>query len=79
MKNNKGFTLIEILATISILVIIVSIALPSIISMKDRNIEKNEENIKEIITTAAEVYIYTYNYDILNRLFYFYKFVFAKL
>ncbi len=64
MKNNKGFTLIEILATISILVIIVSIALPSIISMKDRNIEKNEENIKEIITTAAEVYIYTYNYDI---------------
>lgn len=64
MKNNKGFTLIEVLATISVLVIIISITLPSIINIKNNNIEKNSNKINEVILTATESYLYTYNYNI---------------
>ena len=64
MKQKNGFTLVELLATISILVIIVSIAIPSIINIRSNNEDKNERNIMATIETAAESYIYSYNlYD----------------
>lgn len=37
MKNNKGFTLIELLAVIVILAVIMTIAIPNIISTLDKN------------------------------------------
>ena len=64
MKQRNGFTLVELLATISILVIIVSIAIPSIINIRSNNENKNERSVAEVIETAAESYIYSYNlYD----------------
>ena len=64
MKQRNGFTLVELLATISILVIIVSIAIPSIINIRNNNENKNERSVAEAIETAAESYIYSYNlYD----------------
>ena len=39
--NNKGFTLIELLAVLVILVVIMSIAIPSITS----SVERNKENM----------------------------------
>ncbi len=63
MKNNKGFTLVEIIVTIGLLVLIATITIPSIISMQNRNKQKNLEKLKETIVTAAETY-YQNNLDI---------------
>lgn len=55
--NNKGFTLIELLAVIVILIIIVSIAIPTISASIQRTNAKQEQNKKELILSAAQLYI----------------------
>ena len=45
MKNNKGFTLIELIATITILSIIMLIAVPNMISVMNKN--KNQTYIND--------------------------------
>lgn len=57
MKNNKGFTLVELLAVIVILVAIISIAIPSITSSVDRTKDKEFKAKTELIVAAAEVYV----------------------
>lgn len=57
-KNNKGFTLIEIIATIGILLLIATITVPSVISIRNINKNKNAERIKDNILTAAKTYYY---------------------
>lgn len=53
MKNNKGFTFIELLAVIVILGLIMLIAIPNTISMIDRNRATNYiENAKTFISLA---------------------------
>lgn len=65
-KNNKGFTLVELLVVIVILIAIVSIAIPSITSSMERSKEKLNEGKKETIGTAAELYLNTTNRSALK-------------
>ena len=54
--NNKGFTLIELLAVLVILVVIMSIAIPSITSSVERSKAKQREQVINIIISAGELY-----------------------
>ena len=57
MNNNKGFTLVELLAVLVILIAILSIAVPSITSSIERNKQKDLEQKKKIIISAAETLV----------------------
>ena len=53
MKNNKGFTLVELLATISILGIIMLIAVPNILGTVERNKKTTYiEDAKKLVSLA---------------------------
>lgn len=53
--NNKGFSLVELLAVLVILATILLIALPSISSSLNRSEEQDLENRKQIILSEAEL------------------------
>jgi type IV pilus assembly protein PilA len=55
--NNKGFTLVELLAVIVILIIITAIAIPSISSSIERTNDSQRKAKEESILSAAELYI----------------------
>ena len=55
-KNNKGFTLVELIATIVILSIVLSIGAYSIIKIIDKSSEKEYKLLIENINSAAELY-----------------------
>lgn len=55
--NNKGFTLVELLAVVVILVVIMTIALPNISSSIERNKKKQNEALEKVIISAAELYV----------------------
>jgi len=58
--NNKGFTLVELLAVLVILITILTIAIPSITSSVERN-KQNVLNKKiDIIEVAAETFVNQY-------------------
>jgi len=60
MKNNKGFTIIELLAVLVILITILLIGIPSITSTVERN-KQNALNKKyDIIEAAGETYVNLY-------------------
>lgn len=51
--NNKGFTLVELLATISILALLMIVAIPNVISTIDKNKQSTYvEDAKRMITLA---------------------------
>ena len=55
--SNRGFTLIEVLAVIVILVIIVSIAIPNISASLDRQKCKTTNTKAKLIESAAQFYV----------------------
>lgn len=55
-KNNKGFTLVEVVTTIALLVLLVGIIVPSYVSIQRNNEIKNYKKLKETILNAAENY-----------------------
>lgn len=57
MKNKNGFTLVELIATIAILLLIVGIAIPSTINMMNKKKEQNYEKVIQSIKDAAETYV----------------------
>lgn len=54
--NRKGFTLIELMVVIAILVVIMGIALPNITSSIERSKQKQKEAKIQLIVSAAELY-----------------------
>ena len=55
--NKKGFTLVELLSSLTIMTLIATIASINIIKIFDNKEQVAEESKKNIITTAACVYI----------------------
>ena len=62
MKNNKGYTMIELLATITILGIIMTIAVPSVMIFVNRGREAFYDNQKKNLVHAAKSYVAATNY-----------------
>lgn len=62
--NNKGFTLIELLAVIVILSILMSIMVPSVGNIIQKNKEDNYQILKDSIISAAKIYISNNRYQI---------------
>lgn len=62
MKNEKGFSLIELLAVIIILAVITTIVVPSVIRTIRRSADQSYEVLVKSIETSAELYI-TNRYD----------------
>ena len=54
--NNKGFTLVELLGVIVILIIITAIAVPSISSSIERAKAKKNEEVNKALEYAVEFY-----------------------
>ena len=52
--NNKGFTLVELLGVIIILMAILYLAIPSLTSSVERSKRKQFEQKKELIISAGE-------------------------
>lgn len=55
--DRKGFTLIEVLSVLVILVAIMGIAIPTISSSLERTKEKQNESRKRVLESAAELYV----------------------
>ena len=66
--NRKGFTLVELLAVLVILVAIMGIAIPSISSSLERTKEKQNQSRYKIIESAAEQYVTDHKNAIYNKL-----------
>ncbi len=62
--NNKGFTLVEMLAVVIILGVLAAIMVPTVTSMITKNQQDNFENLKKSITSAAKMYISDNRYNI---------------
>ena len=53
--NNKGFSLVELLAVLALLITIISIAIPSLSSTLARSENKELEEKRKLITSAVEI------------------------
>lgn len=63
--NKKGFTMVELLAIMVILVIISAVAVPSVINITKKT--ENNDQLYDTIYMAAETYVYN-NYDDFSSL-----------
>ena len=62
--NNKGFTLVEMLAVVVILGILATIMVSTATNFIKDNKEKQYKNLEKSVLSAAKVYISDYRYDI---------------
>lgn len=62
--NNKGFTLVEVLAVIVILGILAAIMIPATTRFIEGNKEDNYVNLQKSIKSAAKIFITDNKYDI---------------
>lgn len=69
--NNKGFSLVELLAVLALLITIISIAIPSLSSTLARSENKELEEKKKLITSSVEISVNkndSYYSDLKNNL-----------
>lgn len=66
--NQKGFTLVELLAVLVILVAIMGIAIPTISSSLERTKTKQNESRYKVLETAAEQYVTDHKNAIYSNL-----------
>ena len=66
-KNNKGFTLVELLVTISILGLITVMSLPIIRNIIEANTLKKYATYKDSVETSAKLYVDSYSDDLFGK------------
>lgn len=66
MKKNKGFTLVELLATIAIMGMIMILVTPSIVNLQNNNKKKKFEYYGKTLVEAAKVYVQKEGVDITS-------------
>lgn len=66
-KKKNGFTLIEMLAVIVILITILLVAIPSITSSLERSKDKQKEAKKELIVSSADIYVSNHKNNYPNK------------
>ena len=64
--DRSGFTLVELLAVVVILVIIMLIAVPNISSSIERKNQREDEAMKETLVSAGELFV-SANYDVIRE------------
>lgn len=63
--NDKGFTLIEMLAVVIILAILTMIMVPTVNTIITKSQEENYKNLKNSILSAAKVYLSDNRYEVV--------------
>ena len=66
MKNNKGFTLVELLATIVIMGLITTIITPSVINLQKSNKKKKFESYEKVLVSASKIFVQREGEDITS-------------
>ena len=64
--NRKGFTLIELIATIVIMALILIMVMPSITALRNNNEKKQYEYYGDSLVEAAEIFVGREGEDITN-------------
>ena len=64
--NNKGFTLVEVMAAVVILGIITGLAIPILRALHESNERKKYETYGESLVAAAKLYVDSYKDDIFT-------------
>ena len=67
MKNNKGFTMVELLAAIAILALLVVMAFPTMRALQGRNEKQKYEEYGKSMVSAAKLYTDSYAEDLFPR------------
>ena len=67
MKNQKGFTLVELLVVMVILSIITAISIPLIRNIRQGNTQKEYENYANSIKYGAKLYVDSYGEDLFGH------------
>ena len=62
--NNKGFTLIEVLAVVVILSVLIAIMVPSVNHLIEKNKEDNYQSLKSGMIQATKVLFSDYRYEV---------------
>ncbi len=67
LKKQKGFTLVELLVTITILGIITALALPAVSRLQESNRETKYKTYESSMLSSAKLYIDSYSKDIFGN------------
>ena len=67
MKNRKGFTLVELLITVTILGILLAIAIPTLTNINSKDISTQEKIYKESLLTSAKLYNDQFGEDLFGK------------
>lgn len=62
--NNKGFTLVEMLAVVAILAILTMIMVPTVNTLITKNSEENYKKFKDGVISAARIYLSDNRYEV---------------
>ena len=68
MKNNKGFTLVELLAVLLLLTIIMLISFPNFSGLSTQARNKIDSSTKVLLKSAAKLYVDNFEDDVNNYL-----------
>lgn len=66
--NNKGFTLVELLAVLIILTAIMGIAIPGINSSMQRTKKKQDDEKKKLLESYAEIFVADHKTEVYNKI-----------